>query len=66
MPTCAYIGAGAPCVNAMIPNARPIPFERERAFAAYWEALMLDLIMVSASLAFFGLSISYAVACDRL
>jgi len=27
---------------------------------------MLDLIMVSASLAFFALSVGYSIACDRL
>jgi len=35
-------------------------------FASYLEALMLDLVMLAAGLAFFALSIGYAVACDRL
>ena len=47
-------------------NARPIPFGQVSVLVSYSEALMLDLIMVAAGLAFFALSIGYAVACDRL
>jgi hypothetical protein len=35
-------------------------------FVSYCEALMLDLIMVAAGLAFFAVSAGYAAACDRL
>ena len=50
----------------MIPNARPIPFERAMALVSYWEARMLDLIMVAAGLAFFAVAGGYGAACDRL
>ena len=47
-------------------NTRPIRFGQVMVLVSYSEALMLDLIMVAAGLAFFALSIGYAVACDRL
>ena len=47
-------------------NARPITFGQARVLVSYEEALMLDLISVAIGLAFFALSIGYAIACDRL
>jgi SNF family Na+-dependent transporter len=35
-------------------------------FASRQETLMLDGIMLAMGLAFFALSVGYAVACDRL
>jgi len=41
-------------------------YARSEPVAACREGPMLDLILVAAALAFFALSIGYALACDRL
>jgi hypothetical protein len=39
---------------------------RDRNSRDRMEHLMLDVVMIAIALGFFGLSVGYAIACDRL